>query len=310
MIAIKKSYGFLIFLLALTMIACKKEAALQPDNKEEFHLTVKDNPSDAVDHAIFQFYEATGIPVFYNDTVSRTQVDILNGTPRYSYQRLSIKYSPTGTQPGITWVLLPEKEALLPMLPLLKDRLVPQLANVFPLQSLFLVKSSRARQFEGLSARVNRPFLGFNTLMLINVNPATMSDSAQRKYVADALATIAYKMLRPGYDKRLVSDFNSITISTTSHPEVYGRDLYLLSPDGNGTLEDFSFLPQRFLPETPAGLSPKWEHDFLSYLEAVFFYNNNPSADFETDYAAYPLMIKKFKVIRTFLQEAGFKISG
>ncbi len=132
MIAIRTVNSYLVFLLALSMVACKKEAVPQPSNKEEFYLTVKDNPSDPVDHAIYEFYKTTGIPLYYNDTVAREQVGDSAGIPRYSYQRLAVRYSPVGSQVNINFVLLTEKELVLPMLPFLKDSLLPRIPEIFP----------------------------------------------------------------------------------------------------------------------------------------------------------------------------------
>ncbi|QEC45215.1 hypothetical protein [Pseudobacter ginsenosidimutans] len=311
MTAIKNANGFLMFLLLLTLIACKKEAALQPGNKEEYQLTIKDNPSDPVDHAIYQFYQATGIPVYYNDTIAREKVGDTAGVPLYKYHRLAIGYSPLGTQVSVSRVLLPDKTVMLSMLPFLKDKLLPQLENVFTLQSLFVVKSSTQRLYAGLTGRANKPFLGFNTLMINYVNPAELSDSAQRRYIGAALAIIAYMKFRPAYANGLTAEFNKISQSTTAAPVVFNVELSTLSPDGNGTLEDFSFLPLRFVPQLVLleGLTPTPEMDFLAYLEAVFYYNKNPSADFETEYAAYPPMIKKFRLTKKILQGIGFSIS-
>lgn len=309
MIAMRTVHSYLVFLLALSMVACKKEAVPQPSNEEEFYLTVKDNPSDPVDHAIYEFYKATGIPLYYNDTVAREQVSDSAGIPIYTYQRLAIRYSPVGTQVNINFVLLAEKELVLPMLPFLKDSLLPKIPAVFPLQSLLLVQSSSQRVTGGLSPRRNKPFAGFNTLMLNVVDPGTMTDSTKKKYIADVLATLAYKMLKPNYEARLEADFHSITKSTTSSPLVYVQLLSTLSPDGNGTLEDFSFLPIRFMPALAPGYTPRQDDDLVAYMELVFFYNDHATTNFETEYAAFPLMVKKFKAIKKILKEIGFRIT-
>ncbi|MBO9633960.1 MAG: hypothetical protein J7578_12660 [Chitinophagaceae bacterium] len=306
----KNLHGF-YFLLVLTtgMVACNKEAAFQP-RSEEYDLTVKDNPSDPVDHAIYQFYQTTGVPIYYNDTIAKIKVGDSAGIPQYTYQRLALTYSPAGIGAPISWVPLPDKKLVLPMLPLLQDKLLPQLTNVYPVPSLFIVSSSRQRAFQGLMVgRNNKPFPGFNSLMLSNVNPAIMSDSAQRDYIADVLGIIAYKMLRPNYDKGLVTEFDKITASTTSYPNMYAHPLSDLSPDGNGKLEDFSFLPVRYVSGLAQGMTTTQENDFLSYIEAVFFYNNNPSVNFETDFGAYPLIIKKFRLVQKMLKDIGFRIA-
>ncbi|NML19230.1 hypothetical protein HHL16_00025 [Pseudoflavitalea sp. G-6-1-2] len=308
----KTIHGFYFLLvLATSMVACKKEAVFQPRSKD-YELTIKDNPSDPVDHAIFQFYENTGIPLFYNDTISREQVSVLDGVPQYAYQTLAIRYSLTGAYAGLSWTLLPNKEMLLPMLPFLKDKLLPQLTNVYPypLASIFIVSSSRLRSFGEITyARNNKPFPGFNSLMLINVNPAEMSDSTQREYIADALGIMAYKMLKPAYDKGLANEFDKVTRSTSLDPQIYLNMLKLLSPDGTRKLEDFSFLPIRFTSGLAVGWTPLRQADFLSYIEAVFFYNNNPTAHFETDFAAYPLIIKKYRMVQKMLKNVGFNIA-
>ena len=310
MLTTKIIHNCLLLLILTAMIACRKEAAIEPSNKKEFQLTITDNPSDPTDHAIYQFYKATGIPLYYNDTVSREQVDVIAGVPVYSYQKLAVRYSPTGTQTLITFTLLSEKENLLPLLPYLKDSLLPQLPTTFPMQSLLVVQSSSQRGGGNLPARRNRPFVGFNTLMLPIVNPDAMSYLSNKKYIADVLATLAYKMLFPTYEKQLAAGFHSITQSTTSISMAIPHWLTDLRPDGTAQLEDFSFLPASYMPALTPGMTPYKEYDLTAYLEAVFLFNNNTMMKFETDFAEYPLIIKKYNFLRKLLKDMGFHIAG
>ncbi len=53
----------------MALMACSKESALEPSDKDINYFVVNDNPNDPVQHAMYQFYEKTGIATFHNDTI-------------------------------------------------------------------------------------------------------------------------------------------------------------------------------------------------------------------------------------------------
>ncbi len=87
---------------------------------------------------------------------------------------------------------------------------------------------------------------------------------------------------------------------------VYSTLLSVLSPDESLGLEDFGFI--KHSSTDPFGLStPYQQDDLIAYLEALFFYDT--TAQFEAVYAAYPLVLQKFKVIKGLAKEIGFRFA-
>ena len=71
----RKNKFLYVLLLSVLFSACDKEDNLTPSNLGKDWFTIE-NSEDPVDRAIYQFYEETGIPVFYNDTIGQeTRVD-------------------------------------------------------------------------------------------------------------------------------------------------------------------------------------------------------------------------------------------
>lgn len=306
----KLNYYILTMLLLLLLAGCKKEAALQPSNRDENYLVVKDNPSDPVDHAIYQFYQATGVPVFYNDTIAREQIGDNDGVPRYSYIKLATAYSPSGINTFLFFKLMSKKEKVLPMLPFLKDKVLPRINGVLPVHSILLVDSTRLRGSTGYgtTTTVNKPYAGFNTVIIKAVRADTVSEAGQKRYVASVLAMIMLKRLNSTYIERLDADFHSITINSLPNfrGPIYGQLLSVLAPDGSLTLGDIGFIMSN--PQIPSGEgAPYQQDDLIAYLEALFFYDT--TAQFEAAYAAYPLVLQKFKVIKGLAKEIGFRFA-
>ncbi|MGE9313056.1 hypothetical protein ACLOAU_15520 [Niabella sp. CJ426] len=304
----KLNYYIPTMFLLLLLAGCKKEATLQPSNKDENYLVVKDNPSDPVEHAIYQFYHATGVPVFYNDTIAREQIGDNDGVPRYSYIKLATAYSPSGINTFLFFRLLSKKEKVLPMLPFLEDKVLPRINGALPVQSILLVDSIRLRgtSGSGTTTTVNKPYVGFNTVIIKAVRADTMSVLSQKSNAASVLAMLMLKKLHVEYSTRLNADFYNISVNSAPGMSVYVQPLSALSPDESLTLEDFGFIKRN-----PTNLSAVWtpyqQDDLIAYLEALFFYDT--TAQFEAVYTAYPLVLQKFKVVKGLAKEIGFSFA-
>src|SRR5687767_6146065 len=162
--------GLLLSML-MTGSCSKKEAALAPSNKDENYLVVNDNPNDPIQHVVYELYKATGIPVFYNDTIARRQVGDSAGIPQYFYIKLMVNYSPaTGASNNLNYTLLPKERRVKSMLDLLKNELLtvlPPLPSVFLTDSLFT-------PLPGIPI-IRDAHVGFNTVAIRAVDPDTMS---------------------------------------------------------------------------------------------------------------------------------------
>ena len=291
--------GLLLSML-MTGSCSKKEAALAPSNKDENYLVVHDDPNDPIGHAVYELYQATGIPVFYNDTLARRQVGDSAGIPVYFYTTLMVAYSPsTGASNDPSYTLLPRERRVKSMLDLLKTELLtvlPPLPSVFLTDSLF----TPAR---GIPI-IRDAHVGFNTIAIRSVDPDTMSTDAKGKYVLAILTRVASQKLGMLKSASLETDFYGVSRELSPYLDPYSKQLAEIS-DGSQTFEDFGFITQ--VVNRNKVYSPDKTRDIQSYLEAVF--SNTPDA-FNASYASYPAVLKKFAAIRSMLTDLKFKLPG
>ncbi|MDO6431966.1 hypothetical protein Q4E93_15270 [Flavitalea sp. BT771] len=278
----------------------KKEAAPTPSNKDENYLVVHDDPNDPIGHAVYELYQATGIPVFYNDTLARRQVGDSAGIPIYFYTTLMVAYSPsTGASNDPRYTLLPKERRVKSMLDLLKNELLtvlPPLPSVFLTDSLFTPAQG--------TPIIRDAHVGFNTVAIRSVDPDTMTADAKGKYVLSILTRVASQKLQVLKSALLETDFYSISRGLSPYLDPYFVQLAAIS-DGSQTLEDFGFITSVLYHNKV--YTPDKTRDIQSYLEAVI--SNTPDA-FNANYANYPAVLKKFAVIRSMLTDLKFKLPG
>lgn len=294
--------------LLLLIIGCKKEAQLSPSNEEEDLLVVKDNPSDPTDHAIYQFYQQTGIPSFYNDTLSRKQVGDSAGLPRYFYPRLALAYSTaTGVDPSIGFVLPADKQKIIPLLNLLKNELLPRIPTSIPVHSILFVDSLTIVPViilpDAPSTLPVNAYSGFNTLAIKIANPDTMSAEVKKSYLADILGAICFKSLGASADINLSIDFYSISRKAFGN-EIYITDFSWNVPDPSKIPDDYGLI--YYYSYFGYILTCSEQEDLRAYLGAIFNYS---TAAFSNLYAAYPVTIEKFNVVKAMVRRVGFQFT-
>ncbi|NML21678.1 hypothetical protein HHL16_12375 [Pseudoflavitalea sp. G-6-1-2] len=298
-------YSFCFLCSWLLLAACKKESALQPSGIEETILTVKDNPNDPVDHAIYQFFQRTGIPCYYNDTLAKKEIGVFNGVPRYYYTRLTLAYSgAAGRDTAYKYNITSDKSKVLPMLQLLEHDLMPRIPSSVKLFSVLFVEDLAVRKnyiptYPELTAL--NSYGGFNTMAMRIVNPDTFSVESKKKYLAEALGTACYKRLTTLTDIDL-NDFYSISRKAFGD-EIYNTEFTSWFPDQNRKPEEFGLILYYPVFEIFI-LTPMPEDDLRSFLDAVFLYS---TAEFNALYQQYPLVIKKFKLLKDFAKQIGFQ---
>lgn len=290
----------LLLSMIMTGSCSKKEDALEPSNKDENYLVVQDNPNDPLEHAVYELYKATDIPVFYNDTIARRQIGDSAGIPQYFYTRLMVNYSPsTGESNSLKFTLLPKQRRVKSMLNLLKNDLLtvlPHLPSVFLTDSLFTPSQG--------APIIRDAHVGFNSVAIRSVDPDTMSADAKKKYLLAVLNRVASQKLESLKGALLESDFYDISRQMSPYVDPFFKQLQAIS-DGTQTFEDFGFITTvKFQNKI---YSPDKTTDELSYLQAVF---SKTSSDFNTMYASYPAVLKKFNAIRSMLTDLKFKLPG
>jgi hypothetical protein len=279
----------------------KKEATLAPSNKDENYLVVADNPSDPMEHAVYELYKATGIPVFYNDTIARRQVGDSAGIPQFFYITLMVNYSPsTGESNSVRYTLIPKERRLKSMLDLLQNELLTVLP---PLPSVFLTDSlyTPTRTIP----IIREAHAGFNTVAIRSVDPDTMSEDAKKGYVLAVLTRVGFQKLQSLKSALLETDFFNVSRELSPYVDPYHKQLQDIASDPSQTFEDFGFITQ--MTSGNKIYSPDKTTDLMSYLQAVFSDTGNA---FTTTYASYPGVLKKFAVIKSMLNDLKFKLPG
>ena len=165
----KKNNFLYILFLSVLFTACDKEDHLTPSNVGRDWFTIEDS-NDPVDHAIYQFYTETGIPVFYNDTIGEeTRFDHW-GNSYTHYEILQFGSSSLGgtetPNPFSSYELCP-KEDVVDGLEFLREEIVPVLPESIKITSFLLLKSLTPWNPAVVS---NEAFKGLNTVLISRVS--------------------------------------------------------------------------------------------------------------------------------------------
>lgn len=85
----------LSLLTALCLLtACSDEDALRSDIDFRLPYDLQDNPQDSIAHRRYLIYQETGVPVFFNDTLSARQTGVSSdGLPIMQYETLDLNWS-------------------------------------------------------------------------------------------------------------------------------------------------------------------------------------------------------------------------
>ena len=296
------------FLYSLAFIAlitgCSKDGKLEASKKDDNLMSVKDNPADPTDHAIYQFFQSTGIPCFYNDTIAREQVS----ENRYNYTKLSLAYSPVSGLDTLLKFQLPEdKTTIIPMLDFLKTELLPLLPPGVPIRSILFVDTLTIRPTivipDGPETVSLNAFGGFNTVAIKIVNPDTFTVASKRMYIAGILDALFFKKLTNSTTLNLSTSFYSISRLAFGE-EIYITDFTWTYPDLSKRPEDFGLI--FYYPIYEFIITPSEQEDLHAYLLALF---SNTTAEFTGKYAAYPVTLQKFGVVKKMVKDFGFQFA-
>ena len=308
---------FLIALL-LAVVSCRKENALVPSDEDENYFVIKDNPNDPVDHAIYEFYNATGIAGFCNDTIHRKRIGDSEGQQQYTYITLSLSYTLFSNQ-YIYFRPVSNKGRIPALLHLLRQDFLPGLPENFQIPSLFFVDSIwtlHPEQNIGIADGWTS-FHGFNTVGISVKDVEAMNADEERMYISSLLAGLAERRLKRDAYQHLSRDFFSIsrTAAQAMTPtDIYsGTPFFLLGintvppPQNLGFMRYFehTFAIWMGLPDPVA--PPGESEDLRAFLTAAFFYTPQ---EFESINAGKTLILKKFNAIRDIALNAGFQLPG
>lgn len=303
------SFSFLLLLL-LSTISCKKESYLEPSTLDENYFVNIDNPSDAVDHAIFNFYKETGVASFYNDTIAKRIVSKEGEHPeRFSYITLKTTYTPSGVK-RLSVFKLTSTDKIPSILKVLKDRMIPKLASTEIIPSILFIDSfSTETKFTNIRLSDGQAsFAGFNTLAVRAMDVESMTEEDKDLYANSVLTGIICNKLLNQESAVLSKEFFSISKKMTMFEEnVYlGLQVFLLYgiPVPEPETYGLTHIPFADLVIMPSESLPTEESDLRGFIMNVLRFNETEIA---TKYSAFPEMIQKDNIVRKLMIKYGIK---
>jgi hypothetical protein len=287
-----KYIGLLLLSGLLCCSACKKEAkpAATADTPDPY--VRKDNPSSAADHAIFLFYQQTGIPVLYGDTVSTNPMTTLN-----------IGYHLTTYDSLITVRYLHDSNAVLAGVNFIQNQIYPSLGGSLRPFTFLLTDSLYTFTPSYLGHKmINENFYqGLKTLAIGRVSQLdTMSADSLKTYKRDIFKSILLTPL--SQQSALLADFYAVSAA------YYGKYAY-----GDGTIPGYI----AYAPKGTYGLlvdgteysnyypTKDEATDLSNYLSQVLVLSAD---EFNAQYSAYPLVLKKYNLLIKALTTLQFKM--
>jgi hypothetical protein len=290
-------------LLATFITSCSKEEVLLPSDYDQNWFSVKDNASDATDHAIFQLYQKFTIPVFYKDTIgSQERVDNFGNKYTY-YEVLGVNYDLSSTVTAVDYYQnVQDKSNILPVVNFLNTDVLPTLPKGVFIPSILLIDS--------MSSPISGQYAhrGFNTVVISAIPRFLTMDATERKKFKGAILRAMIGKFVNGSDNAswLTANFYSVSRAFYTKKDIYASGVYEyeLKNAKIPTLLDAGFLTKNTTiedwgwPQTP----PTYL-DVNSYVEAAFSYS---TAEFTDLYGKYPPVMLKYNRMKTLLVKMGF----
>ena len=297
----KKNNFLYILFLSVLFTACDKEDHLTPSKVGKDWFTLEDS-NDPVDHAIYQFYTETGIPVFYNDTIGEeTRFDHW-GNSYTHYEILQFRSSSLGgtetPNPFSSYELCP-KEDVVDGLEFLREEIVPVLPESIKINSFLLLKSLTPWNPAVVS---NEAFKGLNTVLVSRVSELKDMSDAERLKMKGAIFNAVLATPVSSYTEELAAFYQATR-------GCYTENLYYCS--GWNFYNRYGFSDPRtvgFLKDpNPYDYSyfPTETQDVGMYIKAIFTYTPE---EFEALYGTFSVVMTKYEIMKTVLRDIGVSI--
>jgi hypothetical protein len=286
-----KKYILLCCVITL-LCACKKDATPLKSADVTDPFIRMDNASSEVDHQIFLLYKATGVPVLYTDTLTRSPLTILN-----------VGYHITSSDSLITVGYLHNSIDILAGVNFIKNDILPSLGSSLRPYSMLLADSLYTYGFSylGKTKIPLNAYLGLQTLVIGRVSEIKdMPTDTLKKYKKDIFKNILLTQLNQ--HSELLKEFNAVSA------EYYNKSAY-----GDGSIP--GYIP--YQPKEAYGLLTDGSEfpgyyvtgdsftDVGNYLDVVLVLSAD---EFAGRYADYPLVLSKYDLLMKVLTTVGFKL--
>lgn len=277
-----------LLLISCLAICCKKEATPAPSPENDNPYMRVDNPSSVAEHAIYELYKSTGVPVFYNDTISTSPLLVFTYNLQLdpaAYLKVSHLQDPQDIVNGVN---------------LLKTSILPYLSDSLKPFAIMLTDSVYATP---AGSRMVQPMITYKALTgLVIANVANIKNMPADTLSAYRAAILKSLLFTPVSASAAINTFYAVST------DYYNRNVY-----GDGSIsgylaykpkEEYGFL-KVYYESSVYYMAPAQADDLDAYLDALLAM----SADaFQTKYGAYPLIMQKYNILVSIVKAAGFKM--
>ncbi|RKR81857.1 hypothetical protein BDD43_2018 [Mucilaginibacter gracilis] len=287
----KKYISFFLLCGMLGLVSCKKTNPLVVDPNMPDPFTRYDNSSSTLDHQIYQVYTSTGIPLLYNDTLTKTP-----------FNRLNIGYHLTSLDSLVTFRLSKSTDDKLAAVAFIRDQIIPALGTKLKPYSIFIVDSvfTYSISYYGKTKVMLTTYQGLNTVVIGKIGQI-------RSMIPDSIKTYKRDIFKSILSGSLASQTSLLTNFYAVSAAYYNKAVY------GPTLTSY-YLP--YLPEeaygmlAPNGVTPSVYYVLPSQATDVSQYLNVmlvlSASDFAAKYGNYPLVMTKYALLKQALISLGF----
>ncbi len=190
---------------------CEKDEIKTELGYYENLFEIKDDPSDSVQHRVYELYKKYNVPMFFNDTIGEAFVKVdIHGDSIYRYELLDLGWSFTsgGNTSGYTFQYLSSPAEKMRALDIAEKYLESVFDYMRP-YSMFLVKKTKGTYSKFLPT--------FRTLLFTDVLTCN-TEAKKDKYIENVVCRTVSDYLSNNHED-LVMKFKSI--SNSAH---YGKE--------------------------------------------------------------------------------------
>ncbi len=291
----------------LVMTACAKEEALVPSEIKNRYEIKEKSDMDAIDQKIYDIWKTYEIGVWYTDTLGYEDSGRKNpvtGEPIYVYDTIGIIHD-IGIVSGlvdIAWTRVDvstsdKKSKLLPLLNFLDEKLLKFVEEShINIPAIFITQNFT--KGTGLKAAKKKVYRGFDYLI---VTLEDFNEANKNGYWAEFIAQAGAKKIENYLTEYYLTTEAAIAAVTTYTP--WGTRYAQMISGYNGTNpaqdpKNYGFLGLIGTGSAANLMAPNKSEDLNMYLLALL---NNTMTQLEAQYAAYPLVIKRFKQLKEIL---------
>lgn len=299
-----------ILLGALMWVSCDKEDDLTPSGAKDDYFTL--TPSDTVNNPLnalrYRFYEENRVHLMFNDTLRREdRGTYADGTPYVYTETIDFSYSMEGTPGTYRWEYVTDFDEQKKSTAFVEKYILPHLGGVMSPYSVFLVKDLEKYNSYWDSWDVQSYYSGMRCFVL-NVAKALVLDEEERisKFSDTLFYNIVYnKIYNMAYTEKekILGDFWAV--SSRYHGDYYKYWYEELGwEDKTPTLEE---LYELGFIKGYSGSFPYDSTDWRDFLQKIFYWYEDVT--FEAYYAEYPLILKKYELLKKVVEDLGYKFN-